>query len=73
MALHADYLQALVDRNNVYSPSKPDLGPKPPTLAVFPRTRRRSWFADFTAVRLLAVSGVLSWSIVALETWMLVR
>jgi hypothetical protein len=39
------------------------------TYAPRPRSRGRS----LDAVRLLAGSGIFAWSIVALETWMLVR
>jgi hypothetical protein len=40
-------------------------------VTYMPRTRRRGLSLD--AVRLLAFSGIVSWSIVAIETWMLVR
>jgi hypothetical protein len=30
-------------------------------------------FIGLNAIRLLAFSGVVSWSIVAIETWMLIR
>ena len=57
---------------NVYWAAKPDLGPKPATLTVvIPVHNRRA--PSLNAVRLLAVSGLVSWSIVAVETWMLVR
>ena len=40
-------------------------------ITYIPRPRSRLLSLD--AVRLLALSGVVSWSAVAVETWMLVR
>ena len=72
MAVHVDYLQALIERGDVYDPEA--LPPTPLGMLTTlrrPIRRRRSF--GLNAVRLLAGSAVISWSIVAVETWLLVR
>lgn len=77
MAVHVDYLQALIERGDVYDPDvlPPSPGGNVSRLPVrFPASspiRRRR--LGLTAVQLLAGSALISWSIVAVETWMLVR
>ena len=74
MAVHVDHLQALIDRGDVYHPSDVvSLLPPTPVAVALPRSHQRLRVIELDAVRLLAASGLVAWSIVALETWMLVR
>lgn len=71
MAVHSDYLQNLIDRNDLYDPS-------PPIAATRPTLRRsqpirRVEGARVDAIRLLLTLCICSWSVVAVETWLLVR
>lgn len=76
MAVQVDYLQTLVDRNDVYDPYATLPGPELPPLpfgAVQLPFRARRPLLRLESTRVLAASCLISWSIVAVETWMLVR
>lgn len=73
MAVQLDYLQALIARDDVFVRSSPDARPHGP-VGLFEAVackRARRWGID--AVRVLVAVGVVSWSTVAVETWLLVR
>ena len=71
MAMQIGYLESLVAGGFVHETYAPPPGSRPPVVVEHGRPRRRA--LSLNAVRLLAVSGLVSWSIVAVETWMLVR
>lgn len=71
MAVQLDYLQALIDRGDVYTPSDVALLPPTPVALALPRPRQRVVGLD--TLRVVAMLGAVAWSIVAVETWMLVR
>ena len=67
-----DQLRPLIAPDDLYDPETPDLvvAPLATVGAARPR-RRRAFGGDVTAV-LLGLC-IASWSVVAVETWMLVR
>jgi hypothetical protein len=67
-----DYAQYLIERGDVYDP---DAAPTSlPALALIPITAaERRWSSRFDAVRVLLAMCVISWSVVAVETWLLLR
>lgn len=68
-----DYLQALIDRDDVYDPAPPELAPRAAPGRSGPPRPRRSRLLGLDTIRVLAAGCVVSWSIVAVETWLLVR
>jgi len=73
MAFSSDYEQLLRDRGDVYDPADPVLGPATSSLIVASPAVRRGRFFGLDAIRFLLIACVLSWAVVAVETWFLVR
>ena len=69
-----DHLQSLIDRDDIYDPSSaPDVRLQSPVGAFEQVARTRIRWVGVDAIRLLAALCVVSWSTVAVETWLLVR
>jgi hypothetical protein len=73
VAFSSDYEQLLRDRGDVYDPGDPGLGPTTAPVIVAAPAVRRSRFFGLDAIRFLVIACVLSWAIVGVETWFLVR
>jgi hypothetical protein len=73
VAFSSDYEQLLRDRGDVYDPGDPGLGATAAPVIVAGPAVRRPRFAGVDAIRFLLVACVLSWAIVGVETWFLVR
>ena len=68
-----DHLQSLIERDDVYDPSSAPVVRLHPLGAFEQVARTRIRWLGVDAIRLLAALCVVSWSTVAVETWLLVR
>lgn len=73
VAFSSDYEQLLRERGDVYDPGDPGLGATAAAVIVAAPAVRRPRFAGVDAIRFLLAACALSWAVVGVETWFLLR